>query len=155
MDVYILAKTILFLMLSVNNPTTLTFDEPIEFVQAGRTGEFSIVRLSHKKTIIIQPLIDNFETRVLVVATKSHQYVFKLKKGDENSRNALFMHEGKVNASFISKFENEHFRLMEGDTSVMVQKKTSATLILNGEEIRSTQFFSKGLPVFLNNVQVY
>jgi type IV secretory pathway VirB9-like protein len=63
--------------ISTSTPTTMIFKEPIQFVSAGKTGDFSLFINNNKKVIVIQPLKD-IKASVLVVLTDNKNYQFKI-----------------------------------------------------------------------------
>lgn len=154
MDAYILAKTVVYLFLSINSPTTLYFDEPIEFVQAGKSGEISVVRSSNKKILVIQPLLKIEEERNMVVITKSHHFNFKFKLNTFGHHDFLYIHPGATNRAYKVKFENSIVRILEGETSTYIQNKTKDRIKINGMDMDRSLYFSKGLPIFLNGERV-
>ena len=79
MDFYILARSLIYLFLTVSHPTTLVFDEPVEYVSAGKEGEFALHRANNQKILVVQPIKEFSETDMIVI-TKEHHYQFKISK---------------------------------------------------------------------------
>jgi type IV secretory pathway VirB9-like protein len=157
MDFYILTRGLIYLFLTVSHPTTLVFDEPVEYVSAGKAGDFSLHRANNQKILVVQPLKDFFETDMIVI-TKDHHYQFKLKKPtseDEKAHSFVYLHQGGINKSYILKFENEVVRILEGDTSTLIQNKTKKSLLVNDKLIEREGSFSKGIPFIVNNQRVF
>lgn len=151
MDAFVIPKTLTYLFLSINNPTTLHFDEPVEFIQAGRNGDFSLRRSNNKKVVVIQPLIEKFEPKALVVITASDTYNFRVLSNDKDTHTSLFIHSGKMNKSYIKKIETNLFKILEGDNSVLVINKSKSQIIVNEQPVARESLHSKGLPLIINS----
>ncbi len=95
MDFYILAKSIAYLFLSLNAPTTLVFQEPIEYVSAGKTGDFSLNRSNNQRILVIQPLKEIPETNMVVI-TKDQHFQFRLKTVDKGHHAFVYVYRGTV-----------------------------------------------------------
>ena len=153
MDFFVLPKAILFLFLSLNAPTTLVFQNPVEYVSAGRTGDFSINRSNNKKILVIQPLKEVSETNMVVV-TSEESFNLKVKLVDKDAHSFIYLYEGQINKSFVKKLETESFRILEGETSILIQNKEKHPLIVNGVSLERQGYFSKGSPVVIENKRV-
>lgn len=157
MDFYILTRGLIYLFLSVSHPTTLVFDEPVEYVSAGKEGEFALHRANNQKILVVQPLKEFTETDMIVI-TKDHHYQFKVKKpatDNEKTHSFVYLHDGGINRSYVLKFENETVRILEGDTSSLVQNKTKKNVLVNDKLIDREGSFSKGIPFIVNNQRVF
>lgn len=64
MNFYILTKSMIYLFLCMSHPTTLVFDEPVEYVSAGREGDFDLHRANNQKIVVIRPLKPFGETDI-------------------------------------------------------------------------------------------
>lgn len=155
MDFYILARSLIYLFLSVNHPTTLIFDEPVEYVSAGREGDFSLHRSNNQKILVIRPLKDNFETDMIVI-TKDHHYQFKINapKQSEKTHSLVYIHNGALDRSYVLKYESEKIRILEGETSTLIQNKTKKGISVNDIEITKDGNFSKGIPFIVDGERV-
>ncbi len=153
MDFFILPKAIIFLFLTMNAPTTLVFQNPVEYVSAGKTGDFSINRSNNKKILVIQPLKEVSETNMVVV-TSEENFNFKVQIVDKEAHSFVYLYDGQVNKSFIKKLETDSFRILEGETSVLIQNKEKHSLTVNGVSLEREGYFSKGSPVMIENKRV-
>jgi type IV secretory pathway VirB9-like protein len=153
MDFYILAKSVVYLFLSFNSPTTLVFQEPIEYVSAGKNGDFNLNRSNNQKILVIQPLKDVPETNMVVI-TKDQHYQFKVITLEKQSHSFIYVYPGGINKTFIKKMETIDFRILEGDSSILVQNKKDAPMKVNERIIEREDHFSKGAPLFINNKRV-
>lgn len=149
MEAFIIPGAVSILLLSLNGPTTLQFDEQIEFIQAGKAGEISLTIASNKKTVVLQPLIPLSEQRNMVILTKGNSFNLNYRVVDKDHHQFLLIRHGEPDSSFNIKLENEDYKILEGKRSYLVQnKKPNQPLIFNGTEIRKNTYFSKGLPLF-------
>lgn len=158
MDFYILAKSLTFLFLSLSHPTTLVFEEPVEYVSAGKTGDFHIHRANNQKILVIRALRSFGETDMIIL-TKENHYQFKLKEvyqnqGNGKSHSFINIYEGAINKSFSKKLETQDFRIFEGSTSTWVVNKKKESLLVNEKEISKEGYFSKGSPILINDKRV-
>lgn len=156
MDFYILARSLIYLFLSLSHPTTLVFDEPVEYVSVGKEGDFAVHRANNQKILVVQPLKEFSETDMIVI-TKDHHYQFKVRDGDvekEKTHSFIYVHEGEANKSYVLKFENKFLKILEGDTSTFIQNKSKETIWVNDKQIDREGVFSKGIPFIVNNQRV-
>ncbi|HXH74374.1 MAG TPA: TrbG/VirB9 family P-type conjugative transfer protein [Bacteriovoracaceae bacterium] len=153
MDFYILAKSIAYLFLSLNAPTTLVFQEPIEYVSAGKNGDFSLNRSNNQKILVIQPLKEITETNMVII-TKDQHFQFKLKTVDKGHHAFVYVYPGAINKTFVKKVETEDFRLLEGDSSVLVRNRKAGPIKVNDVLVERDEYFSKGVPLFINSKRV-
>jgi hypothetical protein len=153
MDFYILAKSMAFLFLSLSSPTTLVFQEPIEYVSAGKNGDFAINRSNNQKILVIQPLKEIAETNMVVI-TKEQHFQFKLSTSDKYHHTFVYVYPGAINKTFVKKLETPDFRILEGDSSTLVQNKRDGPLRVNDKELEREDHFSKGVPLFINGKRV-
>ncbi len=157
MNFYILAKSLIYLFLTLSHPTTLVFDEPVEYVSAGREGDFDLHRANNQKILVIRPLKSFGETDMIVI-TKDHHYQFKLKEISSNqssdSHSFVNIFEGAIDRSFNKKIETDAYKIFEGETSSWIINKTKNSINVNGVEIIREGYFSKGSPILINNLRV-
>jgi hypothetical protein len=157
MDFYILARSLIYLFLTISHPTTLVFDEPIEYVSIGKEGEFSLHRANNQKLLVVQPLKDFTETDMIVI-TKDKHYQFKVRKPEtekELAHSFVYMHEGEINRSYVLKFENSDVRILEGETSSLIQNKTKKQILINEKIVDREGNFSRGIPFIINNQRIF
>lgn len=158
MSFYILSHTLTYLFLSLSHPTTLVFNEPIEYVSAGSNGDFDLHRANNQKILVIKPLKSFGETDMIVL-TKNQHYQFKLKEvfpnGDQSKSHSLVnIFEGEINRSYVKKIETDAFKILEGDASVWLINKTNKSFSANGLEVIRESYFSKGAPILINGERV-
>lgn len=153
MDFYILAKSSVFLFLSLINPTTLVFNEPIEYVSVGRNKEIDVIRSHNQKILIIHPKTE-INSANMIVITKSNHYQFRVTTKEGRFHALVYVYPGEINQTFVKKLETEKFRILEGDTSIYVQNKTKESLLVNEVEVKREEYFSKGAPIIINNDRV-
>lgn len=155
MNFYILAKSMTYLFLCISHPTTLVFNEPVEYVSAGREGDFDLHRANNQKIVVLRPLKPFGETDMIVI-TKDHHYQFKLKnvlvsQKSDQSHSFINIYEGAINRSFEKKSETEAYKILEGETSSWIVNKSKVPINVNGEEVIRDGYFSKGSPILINN----
>lgn len=150
MDAYIIPKTIAYIILSLNGPTTLQFDEQIEFVQAGKAGEISVNISSNKKTVVLQALQPVTEQRNMVILTKNNSFNLNYRIRESGHHQFLKIHEGEEDSSFKIKLETSDYKILEGKKSYLAINKKDSPLVINGSLIEAKEYFSKGLPLYLS-----
>jgi type IV secretory pathway VirB9-like protein len=159
MNFYVLAKSIIYLFLSITHPTTLVFDEPVEYVSAGREGDFDLHRANNQKILVIRPLKPFGETDMIVI-TKDRHYQFKLKEvqvsqGSDSTHSFVNIYAGDINRSFEKRVETEGYKIFEGTSSSWVVNKAKKPITVNGVEVGREGYFSKGSPIIINNQRVW
>ncbi len=133
---------------SLSHPSTLVFDEPVEYVSAGKEGDFSLHRANSQKILVIQPLKDFKETDMIVI-TKNQHYQFKIRSPlsqIEKTHSFVYIHDGEIDRSYVLKYENSVLRILEGEKSTLIQNKTKSTISINDKLIEREGYFSKGIP---------
>ncbi len=158
MNFYILAKSMTFLFLTLSHPTTLVFDEPVEYVSAGKEGDFDLHRANNQKILVIRPLKYFGETDMIII-TKDRHYQFKLKEVQQgqtpdSSHSLVNIYEGAINRSFNKKLETDNYKVFDGETSTWVVNKSKIPITVNGVEVVRDGYFSKGSPILINNQRV-
>jgi hypothetical protein len=156
MDFYILTRSLIYLFLTISHPTTLVFDEPVEYVSAGKEGDFDLHRANNKKILVVRPLKEFNETDMIVI-TKDHHYQFKIKSplAGEKTHSFIYLHEGEINRSFVKRVETENYKVLEGDTSTLIQNKKKEPLTVNEQVVDREGYFSKGSPILIGNLRVW
>jgi hypothetical protein len=153
-DFYILAKASVYLFLSIIHPSTLVFNEPIEYVSLGKNKDVEVVRSQNHKILIIQSK-GNIERSNMIVITKNHHYQFNVSTRDNDFHSLVYVYPGEINQTFIKKEETAKFRILEGDQSILFQNKTNEILHVNGVKVRREEYFSKGAPIMIENDRVF
>jgi redox-sensitive bicupin YhaK (pirin superfamily) len=155
-DFYILARSLIYLFLTISHPTTLVFDEPVEYVSVGKEGEFALHRANNQKILVVQPLKEFSETDMIVI-TKDHHFQFKVRMPEsknESTHAFVYIHDGDINRSYVLKFENADLKILDGDSSTLIQNKTSKPIIVNEKVVDREAHFSKGIPFIVNNQRI-
>jgi redox-sensitive bicupin YhaK (pirin superfamily) len=153
MDFYILAKSITYLFLSLSSPTTLVFQEPIEYVSAGKNGDFLLNRSNNQKILVIQPLKEIDETNMVVITRHQH-FQFKISTLEKRHHSFVYVYPGLVNKTFVKKLETSEFRILEGDSSLLFQNKQDRPVKVNNLSVKREEHFSKGAPLFINDKRI-
>jgi hypothetical protein len=65
------------------------------------------------------------------------------------------MHEGEINRSYVLKFENSDVRILEGETSSLIQNKTKKQILINEKIVDREGNFSRGIPFIINNQRIF
>lgn len=155
MDAYILPKTIAYLFLSTSSPTTLHFETPIEFMQAGKGSDFDVAFSKDKKTLVLRPLGIFSDQKNMVIISKDTHFHFKLMNVEKRAHDFVYIHRGDRNISYVKKFENDFLKIHEGESSLYLVNKTKNPLEINGVMVHKSVVLSKGLPVIMNEEVVY
>ena len=141
--------------ISASNPTTMIFNEPVQFVSIGKTGDFSFFTNNNKKVIVIQP-IKELKNAEMVVLTEDKNYQFKIHVVSENPTNYYQITNGSPNASFTMVKKSETYEVYEGSSSMMLKNLTDKEMIINDETLkgRSSIYLPKGGSIYLNNERI-
>lgn len=155
MDAFIIPKTIAYIFLSTSSPTTLHFEEPVEFMQAGKGSDFDVMFSKNRKSIVIRPVGTYEDPKNMVILSKDTHFHFKLVNMELRQHDFVYIHKGKPNSTYVKKFENELVKIHEGESSLYIVNKTNSPIDINGSKIERHVFISKGLPVILNSKVIY
>ena len=155
MDAFIIPKTIAYIFLSTSSPTTLHFEEPVEFMQAGKGSDFDVSFSKNRKSLVIRPIGTFIDPKNMVIISKDMHFHFKLVNMESKQHDFVYIHKGSPNSTYIKKFENDLVKIHVGESSLYIVNKTQSEVDVNGEMIERHTFISKGLPVIINGKVVY
>lgn len=155
MDAFIVPKTIAYVFLSTSSPTTMHFEKPVEFMQAGRGSDFDVVFSKNRKSIVIRPIGNFSDQKNMVIISEDTHFHFKLLNFENRQHDFIYFHRGRENSTYVKKFESDQVKIHEGETSLYVVNKTSRSIDINGSLVDKSIFLSKGLPVLVNGSVVY
>ncbi|MBD66517.1 MAG: hypothetical protein CME62_14995 [Halobacteriovoraceae bacterium] len=154
MSFYILANQVTFLLLSLNLMTTLSFDsEIISYMYGGSKEEIYFKVTNKNKTLAIKPLMKSDYSNLLVI-TKSNKYYFNLKYSETKPHQFIEVFDGVKSHNLSKKLHTTDYEILEGKSSVLIINKKSEPLFVNSKEINRKEYFSKGVPIFINNERV-
>jgi len=142
--------------ISTSTPTTMIFKEPIQFVSAGKTGDFSLFINNNKKVIVIQPLKD-IKASELVVLTDNKNYQFKIQIEKSGGGSYFQVEDGKINLSYTLIKKTDNYEIYEGVSSLMFKNISENEIKLNEESLarRATSYLPKGGSIYVDSVKVY
>jgi type IV secretory pathway VirB9-like protein len=141
--------------ISANNPTTLVFNEPIQFVSAGKAGDFSIFINNNKKILVISPIKDLPKAEMIIV-TDNSSYQFKIKLNNSNYTNYFQVANGSKNLSYSVLKKSENFELYEGKSSYMLKNISDKEININDEILKpkDTSYLPKGESIYINETRI-
>ena len=142
--------------ISTSAPTTMIFKVPIQFVSAGKTGDFSLFINNNKKVIVIQP-IKEIKSSELVVLTNDKNYQFKIQIEKNGGGSYFQIEDGKVNQSYTLVKKTDNYEIYEGRSSLMFKNTSDREIKLNEESLsrRATSYLAKGGSIYVDSVKVY
>ena len=155
MDAFIIPKTIAYIFLSTSSPTTLHFEEPVEFMQAGKGSDFDVSFSKNRKSLVIRPIGTFIDPKNMVIISNDMHFHFKLVNMELKQHDFVYIHKGNPNSTYIKKFENDLVKINVGVSSLYIVNKTQSEIDVNGEIVERHTFISKGLPVIINGKVVY
>ena len=155
MDAFIIPKTIAYIFLSTSSPTTLHFEEPVEFMQAGKGSDFDVSFSKNRKSLVIRPIGTFIDPKNMVIISNDMHFHFKLVNMESKQHDFVYIHKGNPNSTYIKKFENDLVKIHVGESSLYIVNKTQSEIDVNGEMVERHTFISKGLPVIINGKVVY
>ena len=155
MDAFIIPKTIAYIFLSTSSPTTLHFEQPVEFMQAGKGSDFDVAFSKNRKSVVIRPMGTFEEAKNMVIISEDTHFHFKLLNMESRQHDFVYIHKGRENATYVKKFENDLVKIHEGDSSIYIVNKSKVPVEVNGSLVERHTFLSKGLPVIVNGQLVY
>jgi len=146
----VLPTTITTLFLSANLITTLSFKDDVRtFIYGGTKDEIFTELANNNKTLVIKAKKKGLDTNLIIVTAKN-RYYFKIMESEKFPHQFIEIEDGMINSSFKKIKETSTFELFEGNSSVMVVSKNKEGIDVNGVQVLSKDYFSKGVPLFIN-----
>lgn len=150
----ILPTTINTLFLSANLITTLTFKDDVRsFIYGGTKEEIFSELANNNKTLVIKAKKRGIDTNLIIVTAKN-RYYFNVRESDKLPHQFIEIEDGQINSNFRKINENSDFDLFEGTSSIMVVSKNKDGIMVNGESVKTKEYFSKGVPLFINGNRI-
>ena len=154
MSFSILPTTITTLFLSANLITTLSFKDDVRtFIYGGTKEEIFTELANNNKTLVLKAKKKGIETNLIVVTSKN-RYYFKVMESDKIPHQFVEVEDGMINTNFRKIKEASSYDLFEGNNSVMVVSKKKEGIDVNGVEVSAKEYFSKGVPLFIDGIRV-
>jgi len=141
--------------ISALGPTTLVFNEPIQFASIGKVGDYSIFINNNKKVLVINP-IKELKKSEMIIVTENKNYQFKVHITNTLPESYFIVSEGKIDNSFVLLKKNDSFEIYEGDNSIMFKNTSDKNVTVNDESImpRASIYLPKGGSIYLDSVRV-
>lgn len=150
----ILPTTITTLFLSANLITTLSFKDDVRtFIYGGTKEEIFTELANNNRTLVLKAKKKGIETNLIVVTSKN-RYYFKVMESDKIPHQFIEVEDGMINTNFRKIKETDSYDLFEGSNSVMVVSKKKEGIDVNGVPVVAKEYFSKGVPLFIDGTRV-
>lgn len=146
MDIFVLGREVITLFVSMSVNLIIHFNEPMN--AAGGSEHFEITPINQNKSFIINARDKDFESN-MVFFNDDEQFNVIIKHSDKFAHDFVNLVQGQRNDSFVLRFENEKFRILEGSTSSLVENKTKNRIRINGREVQTNLYVSRGAPIFI------
>ena len=154
MTIYILLNHVATIFLGLNVLTTLSFDSEVQsYLYGGGKDDIFIQLTSNQKTLALKSKVDGDLSNLLVV-TKKRKYYFDLKNSKSNPHQFLEIRHGVANMSVKEIMKTKKFEIMEGKTSILVINKSKKDIDVNGIKVSTKEYFSKGVPIYLDGPRI-
>ncbi len=147
MDFYILPGKIATLFIGVTMNLIINFQEPME-LSGARENLLNVREVNKGKTFLIIPKTKSIDTNLIFYNNKN-KYMFYIKYDESKFHDFVNVFEGRRDSSFLLSKENNNYRLLSGNKSVLVENKSSRPIMVNGEVVKTREVFSKGIPLFI------
>jgi hypothetical protein len=147
MDFFILPGKVATLFIGVTMNLIINFQEPME-LSGARENLLNVREVNKGKTFLIVPKSKAINTNLIFYNTKN-KYMFYIKYDEVKAHDFVNVLEGKRDSSFQLSSENNHYRLLSGAKSVLIENKFSRPILVNGEVVKTREVFSKGIPLFV------
>ena len=131
MNIFMILGTTATLLFSPHQPTTLQFENPIEYYSLGSSGDFDSYLTKNKKILLIRPKKEIFD-EFLVVITRNHSYEFRAKSTPKILTALYRIHDGKAEKFYRPKYERDGYRVLTGRRSVKIVRTKGGSLTVNG-----------------------
>lgn len=155
MTFHIIANQITTLFLSLNLLTTLSFDsEIISFLYGGAKEDVFFQVTNNQKTLAIKPMQKDRFSNLLII-TKERKYYFDLAYDEKGPHQFVEIKDGIMNHALKDRFSHRDYQLMEGENSLLFINKLNAPIKVNGIEVKSREYFSKGVPLIREGQRIF
>ena len=154
MKIYMILGTVVTLLFSPHQPTTVQFESPIEYFSIGNTGDFDSYLSKNKKILLIRPKKEAFDA-FLVVITKNKSYEFRLKDASKILTALYQIHDGGPEKFYRFKNNGEGYKILEGEKSLKIIRTTKAKLVVNGRKVdKQVTYYPKNAHLKINGKEV-
>lgn len=155
MTFHIIANQITTLFLSLNLLTTLSFDsEIISFLYGGAKEDVFFQVTNNQKTLAIKPMQKDRFSNLLII-TKERKYYFDLAYDEKRPHQFVEIKDGIMNHALKDRFSHRDYQLMEGENSLLFINKLDSPIKVNGIEVKSREYFSKGVPLIREGQRIF
>lgn len=149
MEIFVALYSLTILLINPNFPTTLKFNEEIEYFTLGNMGDFNSYLSKDKKILVLTPK-KKFDPTPLVVITSESTFQFLLKESDTSNLNSLYLiYKGNEDKKYVLIKETPTFRLLEGVSSLLLESKVPNLEINFQPSIKRRTILSKGSPLYI------
>lgn len=154
MKIYMILNTVVTLLFTPRQPTTLQFQQAIEYYSIGNARSFDSYLTKNGKILLIRPKKKQFD-EFLVVITKNHSYEFRL-KSTPGKRTALYqILDGRGDKFLTLKYNGLKYRILEGLTTLKIIRQRGEYLTINGIKTTKTSiFYPKNAHLTINGREV-
>lgn len=147
MTFHIIANQITTLFLSLQLLTTLSFDsEIVSFLYGGAKEDVFFQVTNNQKTLAIKPTQKDRFSNLLVI-TKNRKYYFDLAYEEARPHQFVEIKDGVMNHALKERLTHRDYQIMEGENSLLFINRKQKPVTVNGVEVRSREYFSKGVPL--------
>jgi hypothetical protein len=154
MTFHVLLNQITTLFLSLNMLTTLTFEsEIVSYLYGGAKEEVFFQVTNNNKTLAVKPLQKDRFSNLLVI-TKDRQFFFDFSYDDKRPHQFVQVRHGMMNHALKERLTVKDYQLLEGESSLLFINRRSTPVTVNGVEVRSREYFSKGVPLIKDGVRI-
>ena len=152
MSIFVFLQTITFLVFSASGPTTLHFEEPIEWANIGLVGEFSSTVSADRKNIEITPIkMKDNEWKPFVIRTKGKVYSFKVKFSNTDYMMSALVKNGRPNKSYKLLKRNDLYEIYEGEESLRFVNLSKTPIVINEKTVEGVEILPKTPFLLIND----
>jgi hypothetical protein len=147
MNIFVLGNEVITLFISIGINLIIHFSDPM--TAAGGDDNINVTPLNGNKSFILNSTSKKpFETNIVFFNEKDN-FNIRLTQNNKYAHDFIELKRGSEDNSFTVKFENEHFRVLEGMSSTLIENKLDEPIIVNDGLVRGRGFTSKGAPIFI------
>jgi hypothetical protein len=137
------------LFLSLNLLTTLSFEsEVISFMYGGSEQDVYFKVTNNRNTLAIKPKIEGTLSNLLVI-TKQRKYYFDLSHSVNNPHQFVEVKHGVINHAMKKLVTKPDYEILQGDSSILYINR-GRPKVINGKQVKTKDYFSKGVPLIVN-----
>ncbi|MBT3981040.1 MAG: hypothetical protein HOE90_06780 [Bacteriovoracaceae bacterium] len=149
MSYFMMAGAAALIFMNAEYPTTIKFEEPIEFYSLGNQGDFFTHKSNNSKILVIKPKKIKFKTPMVVI-TKKASYQFLVVDSVRHYQSYLEVKSSMPSRTYRPYKSTPYGPIKESDYNFLLVNPKKKNIKINGQ-LRSEKeiYISKGSKILI------